>query len=211
MHIQLQHLSQLGYSFTAIRGFVPCGNCQNCDDGCGAEGHCKHAFEPLHGVMVNIDGQDYALYGMEDSNGCEIALLDDYPELHATLHARIHQVLWLSRHPMDEVQQASIKAAIAASYSSKFSPPKPVLISFLEINVTFPANGEAGVEMLLDLAKQYQANSIAGVIPAHIAVKAAKVRATKGLPFLGYLPVAAPASANHGEIRKYEHSHFETF
>jgi hypothetical protein len=180
-------------------------------DGCGAEGHCKDGSEPIRGVLITIDGLEYALYGSADNQGRETVLFDDYPQVYQRIRAKIRHVLWVSRHPLGDEQRASLQSSIEASYLSRFSPSKPVIIDVTETNITFPAHGADGLQMLCNLASTFDADTIAGVIPAHIAVKAAVVRAKQGLPFAGYLPVSAPAFAVHGEVRQYAHSHFEPF
>lgn len=141
MQIRLDQLTTLGYPFTATRGFYPCGHCQHCLDGCGAEGHCKDGNEPLRGVLITIDGTEYALYGSADNQGRETVLFDDYPQVYQRIRAKIRHVLWVSRHPLGDEQRASLQSAIEASYLSSFSPSKPVIIDVTQTNITFTAQG----------------------------------------------------------------------
>ncbi len=121
------------------------------------------------------------------------------------------KILWLSRHPITEVQKADLIESIKGSYQNQFSPGEaPSVFEVVEINFTFASEGEAAAKQIQELCRDYQATAVSGVIPAHVAVEAYRSWEYYRT-YQGYLPVPKPAFATDGEVRAYEHSHFERF
>jgi hypothetical protein len=118
------------------------------------------------------------------------------------------RVLWLSRHALLEEQLVALKAYPCWSGNE---------IDVVNVNFTFAAQSHAAVDQLIELIDEHGADMVAGVFPAHIAVRYLKQREQtryrsngKYLPELA-LPVSVPAPAKEGELRGngFTFSHWE--
>lgn len=105
------------------------------------------------------------------------------------------KVIWMSRHPMTDAQRSSLAAKLGED-----------AVEVASVNPLFPDSHKAVIGYTYDrLADQGWTDAVvAGVFPAHVAIWLSR-------EFTLAVPIAVPVKAEHGEERRFEHSHWEMF
>lgn len=126
------------------------------------------------------------------------------------------KVLWLSRHTMTAEQMADLENHPSMTIGLPMGAK--VEVEVIHLNLTYVAGGHEAAKQVMEAGASCGAKFIAGVFPAHVAVKLAKrdhwsnvytANVLKGV----LVPVSLPAPAKEGETRGggFIHSHWEAF